>query len=159
MKPAWLPWISKGVCVGACVCVCVCVCVCIRVPCNVGVWMLQRTAFQTVHWEHFHPHTWLCNGRICAYLPTTSELLFFLVGRLESAHFQMTVSLDKGCWEELWSQRSRNKLFLRKEILICEGFYSICSILFFFFSPNSFPFCTSPKYYNPVFKFWFLIGF
>ena len=126
----------------------------IWVPCDVGLWMLQRTAFQTVHCEHFHPHTWLCNGRICAYLPTTSELLFFSSGKMESAHFQMTISLDKGSWEELWSQRSRNN-YPRKEILFCEGFYSL--LLSFSLFPTSFPFCRGLKYYNLVFRFCFLI--
>lgn len=48
-------------------------------------------------------------------------------------------------------------LFFRKEILICEGFYSIPSVLFFFLSPDSFLFCRDPKHYNLVFRFWFLI--
>ena len=125
--------------------VCVCACMCTRlgshryiythtyislsisvymISCDVGVWLLQRTAFQTVHCEHFHPHTWLCN-LICAYLLTTSEVLLFLVGRLESAHFQMTGKNYEA---------SDQGIPLRKQILICEGFYSIdiASILSFF---------------------------
>lgn len=36
-------------------------------------------------------------GFVLTYLQTVS----FSSGKMESAHFQMTVSLDKGCWEEL----------------------------------------------------------